>query len=363
MSTDAPQPATSPSPLASRPPKARLEALLRRVRGRRRCLVLTHDNPDPDALASALALKSLLERRASVQCEIAYGGIVGRSENAAFLRVLKVGARPVAEVRFEDFDLHALVDTQQSISNHALPADLLAEIVIDHHPVRQPPPPNVFADLGGAAGATSTILTEYLRAAEIEPTPEVATALYYGIKADTRDLERQTIERDIDCYLWLFSRISRAMLAEIEHPALPLRYFKLYHAAIERARRFPGCVMTDLGEVYSPDMVAEVSERLSFLEGTVWSLAFGSYHNQLYLSLRCADRRMNAGRLIREVCVNLGGSAGGHGSMAGARIPLAGTRLQRAAIRRSVIRRFKAAFGVEGRRGTRLLSDDGPAGA
>ncbi len=339
--------------------KAKVERLRKLFKHRKRGLVLTHDNPDPDSMASAVALATVLHSRLGIPTDVAYGGIIGRAENSAFVRVLKLPVLPISQVDPSQYDLFALVDTQQSVKNHSLPEGVTADIVIDHHPTRDDGVVNPFADLGSNFyGATSTLLTEYVRAARIEPMPELATALYYGIKADTRDLERQTREPDVDCYLWLFPRIDRNLLAEIEHPQLPLRYFRLFHAAIEKARLFTGAVITDLGEVYSPDMVAEVAERLSFLEEAKWSLASGSFRSQLYLSLRCSDRRMNAGRLIREVCEGLGGSAGGHGSMAGARLPLVGKRANRAELKREVVRRFKAAFGVEGERGVSLLSDE-----
>ena len=339
--------------------KAKVERLRKLFKHRKRGLVLTHDNPDPDSMASAVALATVLHSRLGIPTDVAYGGIIGRAENSAFVRVLKLPILPISQVDASQYDLFALVDTQQSVKNHSLPEGVTADIVIDHHPTRDDGVVNAFADLGSNFyGATSTLLTEYVRAARIEPMPELATALYYGIKADTRDLERQTRDPDVDCYLWLFPRIDRNLLAEIEHPQLPLRYFRLFHAAIEKARLFTGAVITDLGEVYSPDMVAEVAERLSFLEEAKWSLASGSFRSQLYLSLRCSDRRMNAGRLIREVCEGLGGSAGGHGSMAGARLPLVGKRANRAELKREVVRRFKAAFGVEGERGVSLLSDE-----
>ncbi len=339
--------------------KAKVERLRKLFKHRKRGLVLTHDNPDPDSMASAVALATVLHSRLGIPTDVAYGGIIGRAENSAFVRVLKLPILPISQVDASQYDLFALVDTQQSVKNHSLPEGVTADIVIDHHPTRDDGVVNAFADLGSNFyGATSTLLTEYVRAARIEPMPELATALYYGIKADTRDLERQTRDPDVDCYLWLFPRIDRNLLAEIEHPQLPLRYFRLFHAAIEKARLFTGAVITDLGEVYSPDMVAEVAERLSFLEEAKWSLASGSFRSQLYLSLRCSDRRMNAGRLIREVCEGLGGSAGGHGSMAGARLPLVGKRAHRAEVKREVVRRFKAAFGVEGERGVSLLSDE-----
>lgn len=339
-------------------PKEKVERLIKSFRGRKRGLVMTHDNPDPDSMASAWALATVLEQKLKIPTELTYGGIIGRSENAAFVKVLRLPIKPVDEVSFTDYDLFALVDTQQSVGNHALPASLSADIVIDHHPMREESSATPFGDLTGTYGATSTVLTEYLRAAKIEPGPALATALYYGIKADTRDLGRQTEDPDVENYLWLFPRIDRELLSHIEHPQLPPRYFRLYHAAIEKARLYPEAVITDMGDVYSPDMVAEVAERLSFIEGPKWSLAFGAFRSQLFLSLRVSDKRMNAGRLIRETCANLGGSAGGHGSMAGARLPLTGRKSQREAFKRELLRRFKAAFGVDGSRGVSLLSDE-----
>ncbi len=346
--------------VAELPVRAKLERLYRVAKGHRKGLIVTHDNPDPDSIASAVALAQLLERRCGVDCQVGYGGIIGRAENIAMVRELKLPVKHVSQLVFDEFDLFGLVDTQENVGNHSLPARYRADVVIDHHPLREEGLKAPYADVGGDFGATSTLLVQYLRGARLEPTTELATALYYGIKADTRDLGRETTETDVEAYLWLFPRIDKQALAHVEHPELPARYFALFHAAIERAKVFGSVVMTDLGEVYSPDMVAEVAERMMYLEGTKWSLAHGSYRSQLYLSLRVKDRRMNAGRLIRELCADLGGSAGGHGSMAGARLPLSGTRSQRAALKREVVKRFKQALGVERERGVALLSDELP---
>jgi nanoRNase/pAp phosphatase (c-di-AMP/oligoRNAs hydrolase) len=351
----------SPGGLASRglvshlSVEKKLARLLALTRGRKRALVLTHDNPDPDSLASAVALSYLLETHASVQARIVYGGIVGRAENTAMIRVLRLPVVPVSRVVFEDSDLLALVDTQPSVGNHSLPARYKPDIVIDHHPQREEPLAP-FADVGGDYGATSTILVEYLRHAGLTLPREVATALFYGIKADTRDLERETTQVDVESYLFLLPRIDKEALAQIEHPALPARYFQLYNLAIERARVRETAVTVDLGAIYTPDMVAEIAERMQFLEGMKWSLAYGSFKGNLYLSLRTRDRRMNAGRIIRGICEDLGGSSGGHGSMAGARLPLTGSRQAREVFKRSIVRRFLSEFGVSDSRGRPLLS-------
>jgi len=344
--------------LAHMPARAKLERLLKAAKGHKKALILTHDNPDPDSLASAVALAHLLEQRAGLEAKVGYGGIIGRAENIAFVKVLKLPVSPLAQIDVEEYDLQALVDTQPSVGNHSLPKPVRADVVIDHHPLRDESLAAPFADVGGDFGATSTMLVEYLRAARIEPSVEVATALFYGIKADTRDLGRETTSTDIDCYLWLFPKIDKRLLSQIEHPELPARYFRLYHKATERAKVYGTAVITDLAEVYSPDMVAEVAERLLFLEGMKWSLAMGSYRSQLYLSLRTKDRRMNAGRLIREICEDKGGSSGGHGSMAGARLPLWGSKAQRTALKREMTRKFLEGFGLENEKPVALIDED-----
>lgn len=342
------------------PLRTRIERLIKLAKGKRRGLILTHDNPDPDSVASATALAFLLEKRAGVVSQVAYGGIVGRAENMAFLRVLKLPVIPVSQVVFEDYDLIALVDTQQTVRYHSLPPQFTADIVIDHHPLREDAVHCPFADVGRDYGATSTLLLEYLRAAKLKIPPDIATALFYGLKSDTRDLGRETTQTDIDAYLELFPLADKEALSQIEHPDVPARYFQLYHAAIEKALVYETAIITDMGEVYTPDMVAEVAEKMMYLEGIKWSLAYGSYRSQAYFSVRVKDRRMNAGRLIREICEDMGGSAGGHGSMAGARLPLWGTRSQRQALKRQVVRRFRQAVGALGRRGVKLLAADEP---
>jgi nanoRNase/pAp phosphatase (c-di-AMP/oligoRNAs hydrolase) len=326
------------------------------ARGKKRALILTHDNPDPDSLAAAVTLAHILERRAGLQAQVGYGGIIGRAENIAFVKVLRLPVVHVSQIDFDEYDLFGLVDTQPRVGNHSLPARLTAHVVIDHHPLRDESLLSPFADVGGDYGATSTMLVEYLRAARLEPSVEVATGLFYGIKADTRDLGRETTQTDIDSYLWLFPRCDKQLLGQIEHPELPARYFQLYHTAIERAKVWGTAIITDLEEVYSPDMVAEVAERLMFLEGMKWSLAYATFRNQLFVSLRVKDRRMNAGRLIREICEDFGGSSGGHGSMAGARLPLSGRATQRKALKRQLVARFVEAFGVADERPVSLLT-------
>src|SRR5262249_53206970 len=158
---------------------------------------------------------------AGVTAAAAYGGIIGRAENKALLKVLHLPIQPVARVEKGKHDLVCLVDTQPEVGNYSLASAAVPELVIDHHPA--PPSSRVaaFHDVGGPAGATSTLVTQYLRAARLVPAPALATALFYGIKSDTRDLGREYDPADVECYNWLFPLIDKPSLSRIEHPSVP----------------------------------------------------------------------------------------------------------------------------------------------
>jgi nanoRNase/pAp phosphatase (c-di-AMP/oligoRNAs hydrolase) len=333
----------------------KLDKLVAFARGHRRALVLTHDNPDPDSLASGVALAWLLGELAGVEARVAFGGIVGRAENRALIHELKLPVVPVSRVVFDDYDMICMVDTQPEQGNHSLPKRHFPDVVIDHHPIRPDSHLAPIADVGGPIGATSTVVVEYLRASRLEVPAAIATALFYGIKADTRDLGRHTTPQDVAAYLWLFPRADKDAMGRIEHPPLSREYFALTRTAIDKAELHGHAVVLPLGELYAPDMVAEVAERFLYLEGMRWSLAYGTYEGDLYYSVRTTDRRANAGKLIRDVIEPRGGSAGGHGSMAGARLPareLTGAALKRLAA--AVVRDFLDAFGEKGRGLTRI---------
>jgi nanoRNase/pAp phosphatase (c-di-AMP/oligoRNAs hydrolase) len=350
-----PRPIPGAEPAVTQGPSEKIERLVQLGRTRKRPLILTHDNPDPDSIASALALAQLFRETCGLESKIAFGGIVGRAENRALIKVLRLPLVPMSKVEPSEHDLFALVDTQPANGNHSLPPGVTAEVVIDHHPPREESWSATFADVGGDYGATSTILVEYLRAAGLTPTPEVATALFYGIKSDTQDLVRETEKVDVDSYAFLLPLVDKVALRQIENPLLPPDYFRLYHHALEKARVYGDVVAVDLGDIYTPDMVAEVGEHLMSLEGMKWSLAYAVYKDMLFLSVRVRDKRMNAGRLIREICAKLGGSAGGHGSMAGARLPLPEAKAARTILKKKVLHRFLTEFGAPDLVGVPLL--------
>ena len=322
----------------------RLELLLGAVGGAGSVLILPHNDPDPDAIASAVALRHLLAERLGMEGCIAYKGVIGRAENKALVRYLGYPLQ-----RLTGPDLHqsapvALVDTQPSAGNNALPPELTAAIVIDHHPWREATATAGFADVRPDVGATSTILTEHLQAAGIEPAPWLATALFYGIKSDTMGLGRGASPADVAAYFYLQPRIDVGALVEIEHAQVPADYFKSSDATLHAARIYEGVVVSYMGPMSYPDLSAEMADLLLRLEGARWVICMGVFKDDLILAVRTRGQQSEAGRLVQEM-VGDRGTAGGHGTMAGGRVPLQGKDPEQMALRlgRRALRSLKVA--------------------
>lgn len=308
-----------------------LDGLLAVLRGAAGILILPHNDPDPDAIASAMALRYLLEQRLGLGSTIAYRGIVGRAENRAMVRYL---GNPLRRLVSKDLSRAwpiALVDTQPGAGNNALPPGVAARVVLDHHPWRETTATAAFADVRPNIGSTSTLLAGYLDAAGIEPPRQLATALFYGIKADTLGLARNAGPADVDAYFALQRRVDLEALGEIEQAQVPAAYFQQLDSALHAARLYGEVVVSHLGSMPRPDLAAEMADFCLRLKGATWTVCSGVYEGDLILAVRTRSRRGGAGQLVQTVVGEMG-SAGGHGVMAGGQVPLRGANPEQLAL-------------------------------
>ena len=299
--------------------QSRLDLLFEAVGDADAILILPHNDPDPDAIASAVALRHLLAEGLSVESTIAYQGIVGRAENRALVRYLGQPLRPLTDADLATESPIALVDTQPGTGNNALPAGSEATIVIDHHTRRDPAAKAAYVDVRPEIGATSTILTEYLLDAGLEPEPPLATVLFYGIKTDTRGLSRGVDPADAAAYFYLQQRIDVQALAEIEYAQVPASYFKSFAATLQAARVYDDVVIAYVGLMAYPDLTAEMARLLLRLEKSRWVVCMGVHQGVLILSVRTQNPAGGAEDLVRAI-VGEEGTAGGHGPMAGGQV-------------------------------------------
>lgn len=344
----------NPQPLsksAGRGANARTLALRELLRARRRLLVLTHKNPDPDSLGAAVGLLEFAKLAACVPGRLAISGRILRAENQAMVRELAIEMDRLEDLRVEDFDCVALVDTQPGFAHTPIPPGLQVDIVIDHHLCQDAtvgPDDVPFFDVRPEAGATSSIVAGHLLAAGLQPSAQAATALAYGIRTDTADLSRNVSELDERAWEFLSPHIDRRKLAAIANPRLPLAYFQALKQALSRVRLYDGLTLCSLGRTSSAEMVAEVADMLLRMEGVRAVFCGGLVGTSYHVSVR-TEIGLDAWALIRAGMEGEQGSCGGHGSVAGGSIELDSTdprALRR--LERRLERNVLHAMGISG---------------
>jgi len=287
--------------------------------------ILAHDNPDPDAIASAVALRRLAESF-GVSAEVCYYGRITHQENRAFVNLLEFDL-----TRLDDgsdlsaYGSFALVDHSQPGVNDQLPEDTVVDIVIDHHPPRAPIDAR-FVDLRSELGATSTLMAEYLRKFGLTPDVAVATGLLFGIRVDTDDFSRETSVADFEAAAYLLPWADVNALERIESPSISGETFEVIAAAIGNREQRGSVVTTYVGEIQDRDALAQAADRLLMMEGVSTTVVYGVMDGGIYVSGRARGTGLDLGETLRDAFDQIG-SAGGHADMAGAQIQMTDTTL------------------------------------
>jgi nanoRNase/pAp phosphatase (c-di-AMP/oligoRNAs hydrolase) len=292
-----------------------LRFLARRGQAISPLLILTHDYPDPDALASAFALYHLAEKVCGISARIAYGGVIGRMENRAMTSILKMPLHKLRPTDFAKYDHIALIDTQPAFQNNPFPKNRKATLVIDQH-VSLDKPLAELALIDNTCGATSVILAEALFHLHAPIPVRVATALVYGILTDTMNLYRANRPELIRIYLRLLQNCDLKALAEIQNPTRSRRFFTTLGKGIRNAAVRRGLIFAHLGAVENPDLVSQVADFLLSYRRISWSMCTGRFKGKLHISLRTEKTSMQAGEILRDILENRG-QAGGYSTVAG----------------------------------------------
>jgi nanoRNase/pAp phosphatase (c-di-AMP/oligoRNAs hydrolase) len=300
---------------------SRSERLLAILAPFQRVVVVSHVNPDPDSLASMLGIKALVEScQPGKPVTLTFDGMIARSENRAMVELIPISLVPVESFAPDPQAAVVMVDTQPGTGRRFSEA-AVPHVVIDHHETGGVLNGVLYTDIRTHLGATSTMITGYLLEQRVVASPQLASALLYGIESETTGYPREASSLDDGALIWLFPRADKDLLAQIRNPKLPQSHFATFQNALANAFQYDGLIISWCGAVTQPDIIAEVADFFIRFDQVNWALAIGVFEDRLKLSLRAGKLGGRAGEILLSVLDGLG-NAGGHDRRAGGAVVL-----------------------------------------
>ena len=294
----------------------KVNAIRRIVRETGKAVVIIWGNPDPDALASAFALRELLLPDCP-RLAITYMGELARPENVAMVSMLKI---PVVRHMPEMAEGAATITVDAQPSFFSVSGEVRFDVIIDHHPATVLGP-HRFSDVRPRYGSTSTILTEYYRDAGVRMSRRVATALYYGLKVDTANLTRNVSDADVIAFRFLHPRADANMIRTIELSQLPLSTLEFFQIAFANKKISGDTAFAFIGAVENPDICVHIADFFIKLSGISWTAIACRTAEKIVVVFRSDGFRKHAGKVAETVFIDYG-TAGGHRTMARAELPM-----------------------------------------
>src|ERR1700730_7582444 len=300
--------------------RARVQQYQRYLSDADRVLIMLHNDPDPDAMASGLALRNILRRTKATAIIGAIQGVT-RPENLRMVNLLDIHVEPITEESLKEYDRIAMVDVQPHYFGGLIDG---VDLVIDHHP-EQPGYSVVFKDIRADYGSTSTILTEHLRSVDVSISERAATAMLYAIKSDTLFFNRQTNRVDLEAFSYLYPLADATLIRKMEGAEITPERLEYVIRAYRSGTLVDQGFCAFLGPSPREDFIPYVADFFLQLEDVKWTVIAGIVNDSLVISVRNLGYSKNAGEFARRFFADIG-SAGGHRSMAKALVPIGAFR-------------------------------------
>jgi nanoRNase/pAp phosphatase (c-di-AMP/oligoRNAs hydrolase) len=300
--------------------RARVQQYQRYFSDADRVLILLHNDPDPDAMASGLALRNVLRRTKTTAIIGAIQGVT-RPENLRMINLLDIHVEAITHQSVKEYDRLAMVDVQPHYFGGLIDR---VDLVIDHHP-EQPGYTAVFKDIRPDYGSTSTILTEHLRAVDVNISERTATAMLYAIKSDTLFFNRSTNRVDLEAFSYLYPLADAALIRKMEGAEITLERLDYVLRAFKDGTLTEQVFCAFLGGLPREDFIPYVADFFLQLEDVKWTIVAGIVNESLVISVRNLGYSKNAGEFVRRFFADIG-SAGGHRAMAKAVVPMRALR-------------------------------------
>jgi nanoRNase/pAp phosphatase (c-di-AMP/oligoRNAs hydrolase) len=334
----------------------RSDRLLESLEPAERVVVLTHTNPDPDAIASAWGIAALIEARTGKTARVIADGSVQRSENLKMIELLQPPLKLSAQLERQRDTAIVMTDCNPGGKNHLLRDRAQKAIaVIDHHYPCGDPFRVSHRDIRTHIVASATIVTEYMREQDFEPPAELATALLYAIQTDSMG-QASFSKTDHRAVAWLTERADLNTLAQIHSAPRDRDYFGDVLQALTSTFVYEDSAVCFLPQANAPEVVAEVADQLIRCEGLHRVLCMASVGGNAIISVRTNEHGGHAGNLVSTVIDGIG-HGGGHRNKAGGALQQRSDRNTVSTRLQSQLRqRWLSACSIRQSRGSRLVA-------
>lgn len=286
--------------------------------------IFLHNNPDPDAFASAMALENICEEY-DKNYNTYYGGTIGHPENQIIIettgiKMTKVEEKDIGPI-LQKSDTIVFLDFAEAGSNNILPEDTNADIIIDHHRTSKDIKRANYNEIRTDVGATSTIMTKHLLNLGIEISSILASCLLYGIKVDTDDYTKNIFVTDFKIISFLSAVADKDLLDIFESPPINPDTISALGKAIVNRKFKNGSLLAYTGKISEKDDIPQIANILMRERDIDTVLVYGILNDKIFMSARSKDIKLDIGDRMKKAFSNLG-TAGGHQHAAGGKIEL-----------------------------------------
>ena len=284
-----------------------LKQALKRASGKK-LLICIKGYPDPDNIASSLALQ-WIARRYDIQSHIIHFESISHQENRALVKKLDLDIEQINDgFDFSTFDFYAINDAQSTELPVKLPVSCELLVFVDHHKSLGTVQ-GQFVDIRESAGSTSGIYGEYLMDKSLgftgEDTKEskIATAMMHGIRSDTDNFVNAT-NLDYKSSGFLSKFVDKDLLALISQQSIPAKTMDLTQVALQRKDIKGTFMFSGVGFVRDEDRdgIGQCADYLLHREGIDTVVVYGVVGGQFIDgSLRTKSHTLDPDKWLKDV--------------------------------------------------------------
>lgn len=284
-----------------------LKAVLKKASGKK-LLICIKGYPDPDNIATALALQ-WIARRYDIQSNILHFEAISHQENRALVKKLDLDIEEYQDgFDFSQYDYYAVNDAQNAELPVKLPPHCELLVFVDHHKALGTISGH-FVDIREYSGSTSAIYSEYLQDKYFDFNGEdgheskIATALMHGIRSDTDNFINAT-GLDYKASSFLAKFVDKDMLALISQQSIPAKTMDLTQIALQRKDIKGTFMFSGVGFVRDEDRdgIGQCADYLLHREGIDTVVVYGVVGGQFIDgSLRTKSHTLDPDKWLKDV--------------------------------------------------------------